>query len=239
MNTKRTLRALVGGMGLLTLIGGSLFLMTARAQEGSKKVSPVFSHPTAITNPYLPLARLHKDILEGTEDGRPARIERTRKPGTKTFTLYGQSVAALIVEDCDFSNGKLTEVTLDYFAQADDGTVYYLGEDVNNYRNGKVVGHEGAWLSGVRGVQPGVIMPAHPKVGVKFQPEDVPGVTRESDEVMSVSETVKTPTGTYSHCVKIKETLSDGAVEYKYHAPDVGVVKEAPKGGEMTLKSHQ
>jgi hypothetical protein len=155
---------------------------------------PRFSHPQAITNPYLPLASLKQDVYEN-ESGR---VERTAKPDVhKTFQVGDQTVEALAVEDRDYESGKLTEVTLDYFAQADDGTVYYLGEDVDEYRNGQVVGHSGAWLWGKDTQHPGVLMPAHPQVGDKFRAEDVPHITWEKDEVVSVSDTVTGPAGTY------------------------------------------
>src|SRR5213593_416395 len=39
-----------------------------------------FSHPRDINNPYLPLASLKQDILEGKEGAKTVRIERTMKP---------------------------------------------------------------------------------------------------------------------------------------------------------------
>jgi len=61
----------------------------------------------------------------------------------KVFRIGGQTVAALAVEDRVFENGQLADVALYYFGQGDDGMVYYLGEDVDEYRNGKEAGHEG------------------------------------------------------------------------------------------------
>jgi hypothetical protein len=147
-------------------------------------------------------------------------------------------VDSLVVEDREFEDGKLTEVTLDYFAQSDDGAVYYLGEDVDEYENGKVTGHSGAWLYGVHTQRPGVLMPAHPRVGDKFKSEDVPKITTEDDEVLSVNETVTVPAGKFQNCIKIKEVLSDGGTEYKYYAPRVGCVRELPVDGDVPLKSH-
>jgi hypothetical protein len=39
------------------------------------------------------------------------------------------------------------------------------------------------------------------------------------------------------NCLKIQETLSDGSVEYKYYAPNVGVIKEVTEDGEINLIS--
>jgi hypothetical protein len=85
---------------------------------------------------------------------------------------------------------------------------------------------------------PGVLFPAKPTVGLKFMSEDVSAEITESDEVMSLTETVVVPAGTYKDCVKIKETLGDGSIEYKYYAPGVGVVREVPSDGDELLISH-
>jgi hypothetical protein len=210
------------------------FLIPAMsAQEGSNPALK-FSHPKDITNTYFPLASLKQDILEGTEKGKPLRVERTVKPGSKTFSINGQDVEALIMEDREFINGQIEEVTLDYFAQDDDGTVYYLGEDVDNYKDGKIVAHEGAWLYGKDTKKLGVIMPAHPRVGQKFSPEDVGKVTEENDVVVSLSEKASVPAGKFENCLKVKETNSDGETEEKLYAPGVGAVKEE----DLILKSH-
>ena len=202
----------------------------------SDTVFPRFSHPREITNSFLPLGHLKQDVLQSKTE----RVERTAKPELhKTFQVGDQVVEALVVEDREFQDGKLAEVALDYFAQADDGAVYYLGEDVDEYENGKVTDHSGAWLLGKDTQVPGVLMPAHPKVGDKFQPENVPQITREDDEVLSISETVKVPAGTYNGCVKIREKLSDGKTEYKFYAPGVGCVKEVEPDAEFVLKSHR
>jgi hypothetical protein len=195
-----------------------------------------FSHPREITNLYLPLAKLKQDILESKNE----HVERTTKPDVKkSFTFAGQTVEALAVEDKEVVDGKLTEITLDYFAQDDAGNVYYLGEDVDQYKDGKVSGHSGGWLLGKETQKPGLLLPAHPKVGNTFRSEDVPKITTELDQVVSVSETVTVPAGTFKNCLKIEEHASDGATEYKYYAPAIGCIKEVDGDGELLLKSHQ
>ncbi len=216
-----------------------------RAQEQTDRAKKIltgvkFSHPRDINNPYLPLASLKQDILEGNEGSKKIRITRTTKPEVrKTFKIGDQSVEALTVEDREWEDGALAEVALDYFAQDDNGTVYYLGEDVDEYTDGKVVGHEGSWLLGKDTQVPGVLFPAKPKVGDKFKSEDVSPEINETDEVVSLNETVTAPSGSYKNCVEIKESLADGTTEYKYFAKGVGVVREAPPDGNVLLKSHE
>jgi hypothetical protein len=199
-----------------------------------------FSHPREITNPYLPMASLKQDVLEGKEGSKTIRILRTAKPEIhKTFKIGKQTVAALAVEDREFEDGQLAEVAMDYFVQADDGTVLYLGEDVDEYRNDKIVGHSGSWMFGKDTKTPGVMMPGRPKVGDKFKSEDVNKDIHEQDEVISNSETVTAPAGTYRNCLKVKEMLADGDIEYKYFASGVGCVREVPKDGDVLLQSHE
>jgi hypothetical protein len=222
---------------LKTLIAATLAVTSGfNATSAGNSLTLKFSHPREITNAYLPLASLKQDVLESNGE----RVERTAKPDVhKKFTVDGQTVEALAVEDREYADGKLAEVTLDYFAQADDGTVYYLGEDVDEYRNGKVISHSGAWLLGEDTQKPGVLMPAHPKVGDRFRSEDVPKITWEADEVVSISETVTVPAGLYTNCLKIKEKTSDGDTEYKYYAPGVGCVNEVEPDAELSLVLHQ
>ena len=174
------------------------------------------------------------------ESGMKIRIERTILPNKhKKFVVAGQTIDALVMEDREIKNGELEEVTLDYFAQDDEGNVYYLGEDVDEYEHGKVKGHSGAWLLGKDTQHPGVIIPAHPKVGDRFKSEDVNQEIHEDDEILSVTETVSVPAGTYENCVKLKEMLADGTTEFKFYAPGVGVIREVPAVGDVVLISHK
>jgi hypothetical protein len=56
--------------------------------------------------------------------------------------------------------------------------------------------------------------------------------------VLSLSETMTVPAGTFQNCLKVREALSDGSVEYKYFAKGVGCIRELPEGGDVVLKSH-
>jgi len=236
MNTNKTKTASL----IATLALGCVLVPNSFAGQPKNPTANLkFSHPRDITNPYLPLASLKQDILEGTEGGKKTRVERTLMPDKhKTFQIGSQMVDALVMEDRVFVNGELEEVALDYFAQDDSGTVFYLGEDVDEYTGGKVTNHEGAWLLGKDTQIPGVILPANPKIGDKFKTEDVSKDINESDEVVSVSETVTVPAGTYQNCVKVKEILADGTTEYKYYAKGVGAVRETPSDGDELLTSH-
>jgi hypothetical protein len=223
---------LLGATGAMVLTGCAGVNSTSSAESEA----PRFSSPREITNRHLPLASLKQDVLEN----KGARVERTAKPDVrKSFQIGGQNVEALAIEDREYNAaGELTEVTLDYFAQDDAGNVYYLGEDVDEYRNGRISGHSGAWLFGRDTHHLGLLMPAQPTVGRKFKSEDASPITWEADEVVSVSETATVPAGTFQNCLKIREVTSDGDTEYKLYAPGVGCIVEIEGNDPLTLKSH-
>jgi hypothetical protein len=138
-------------------------------------------------------------------------------------------VETRVVEEREWKKGQLYEVTRNYFAFCEQTKdVYYFGEDVDYYENGKVVKHDGTWLAGTKGSKAGLVMPGAPKVGMKYYQELAPGVAMDRAEIVSVSETCKTPAGTFKNCMKVKEgtALDPKVSEYKYHAPGIGLVRD-------------
>ena len=158
---------------------------------------------------------------------------------TDTLTVLNETktidgVECRVVEDREMKNGKLVELTRDYFAiDSVSNDVYYMGEDVDVYKKGKVVGHAGAWLSGVKGAKFGLMLPGHPKVGQRFYQEQAPGVGMDRIEVLAVDERVTTPAGGFEKCVHVVETspLEKGVKDHKVYCPGVGMVRDA----EMSL----
>ncbi|MFL5821749.1 MAG: hypothetical protein ACJ76S_13790 [Solirubrobacteraceae bacterium] len=195
-----------------------------------------FSHPTRITNPWLPLSIRRCSELRGVDDGKLARSVRRLLPITHSFTINGQRVQAAIVEDRSYEAGKLHEVALDHYAQADDGTVYYLGEDVNYYQHGQVVSHEGAFRYGRETKALGVAMPARPVPGQRFAIENIPGQGSESNLVKRTVSRVGVPAGDYSHAIQIDGwVLPDREREVKLYARGVGLLQERSPAANKQL----
>ena len=182
---------------------------------------PTFSNPAHITNPLFPVSTVTSIVLLGEASGERTRFEITRLPDTKTIDWNGQHIKTVVSQFTAFTNGRIHESALDYFAQADDGSVWYLGEDVANYDNGVVVNHTGTWLAGRDGPA-GMIMPADPRVGDVFHSENIPGLVFEEDTVTATGLTVSTPSGPVSGAIRIREVLMDGTREDKVYAPGYG-----------------
>jgi len=145
---------------------------------------------------------------------------------SETKTVDG--VTTGVLEEREEKSGQLIEVSRNFFA-TDPQTrdVYYFGEDVDNYRDGKIISHDSAWLAGEKGARFGLMISGEPKAGDKYYQEIAPKVALDRVEVVSVDETVKTPAGTFQHCVHLRETTPlEPDVSHKYYAPGVGMIKD-------------
>jgi len=166
-----TFSACAGGSGVQAGAGSKLGPTPCGTVNGrgcaapSKRVDldrPSFSHSTSITNPLFPISRLRSVVLLGHVDGKPFRTETTLLSGTRTVTWNGERIPVLVSQYMAYLDGRLEEVALDRYAQADDGSVWYLGEDVFDYRNGAIAFTEGTWLAGRDALPGAMIMPAEP-----------------------------------------------------------------------------
>ena len=90
-------------------------------------------------------------MYEGVSDGEHERVEVVVTDEPKTV----MGIRATVVRDTVHVDGQLVEDTHDWFAQDDDGNVWYLGEDVENYADGTLVDRDGSWEAGVGGAPAG------------------------------------------------------------------------------------
>jgi hypothetical protein len=220
----------------VTVLAGLAVGLTIGEAVGPKQSKAEFSDPTDIDNRYYPLTEFERCVLRGREDGARIRVVRTPLDRTKMFRHDGQPVRAAVIKDREYEDGELVERTFDYFAQDDRGTVWYLGEDVDEIEDGRVVGHGGAWLYGKDTNKLGVGMPAHPRVGSRWRHEDVPGGPSEKDKVVAILDRATVRGKTYRDVLRVRErTESGGEPEFKLYAPRVGNIQEQPPDGRIGL----
>src|SRR5919199_4493398 len=119
----------------------------ANNTNGIKFNKKNFSDSLNIDNKYFPLKPGTTFFYVGTKEGEPQSDQLIVTNRTKDV----DGITARVVRDNAYEKGKLVEFTDDWFAQDDDGNVWYMGEDTNEVENGKVVSTEGSWEAGVKG----------------------------------------------------------------------------------------
>jgi hypothetical protein len=175
-------------------------------------------------------------IFSGKVDGKPFHTETTLLPETRIFEWSpGQRVEARVSQYFAYIDGRIEEVALDYYAQADDGSVWYLGEDVYDYdRGGRVDSTLGSWLAGKEGPIE-MIMPADPKPGDVHRAENIPGIAFEEVEIKTVGKTVNGPAGPVKGAMVGRELHDDGSYSDKVFAPGYGEFFSAHEGDTEAL----
>jgi hypothetical protein len=96
------------------------------------------------------------------------------------------------------------------------------------------VSTEGSWEAGVDGAQPGILLPAEPKVGLAYRQEHYAGHAEDRARVLSLDESATVPYGSFTGLLMTEDTtpLDPGLVERKLYARDVGpVLALTVKGG--------
>lgn len=174
-----------------------------------------------IDNPYLPFSPGHRTVLEGKDGGRDASVEITVLNDTETIA----GVETRVVEERESIEGRIVEISRNYIVQAADGTVCYYGEEVDDYANGELVGHGGAWKVGENGAQAGILMPASPEVGTSYQQEKAPGVAEDAAVIRELDSSVTVPAGTFSDTVVTEDVDPlGGGIDQKVYARDIGLI---------------
>ena len=151
-------------------------------------------------------------------------------------TKVVDGVETRIVEERETEKGALIEVSRNYFAiSRRTNSVFYFGEDVYMYKDGKVINHEGAWLSGVGGARFGLMMPGLPLMRARYFQEVAPKVVMDRAEIVSLTESIKTPAGVFTNVLKMEETtpLEPNAKEAKFYAAGIGLIQD----GDLKLVS--
>jgi hypothetical protein len=177
-----------------------------------------------ITNRYWPMKPGTRwTYREIDEEGKQLRVVITATPVTRKLA---NGVTARVLRDTVTEEGELIEDTFDWYAQYSDGSVWYMGEDTAEFEGGEVKTKKGSWEAGRDGALPGIIMPAHPRDGMKYRQEYYRGQAEDNGEILSVEEQAEVPAGHYEDAVLTKDTITiePDVLEYKLYAPGVGPV---------------
>jgi hypothetical protein len=192
-----------------------------------------------IDNTYFPLEVGQVWVYQGNEQGQTIGLRITVLSETEDFYSGRRTVTTRVVEELEWEDANanglvdadetLIEISRNFYAQTQDGTVCYFGEDVDIYEGGVVVSHEGAWRADDRGNAPGIFMPADPQPGMTYQQEVAPGIAEDTATVIRRGRTVTVPAGTFDDTITVRDfNPLDGSRGTKVYAPGVGLIVDGP-----------
>ncbi|MBS3081152.1 PepSY domain-containing protein [Candidatus Pacearchaeota archaeon] len=184
-----------------------------------------------ITNQYFSLTPGKKMIYESKTEEGLEKIEVYIMNETKTVN----GVETRVVWDRVWLNDELIEDTKDWYAQDNEGNVWYFGEESKEIIDGIIVSTKGSWEAGINGAKPGVIMKAAPNIGDKYRQEYYKGEAEDWGEVLAINENVRVSYREFTNCIKTRDytPLEPNVNEHKYYCPEVGgVVLEEEVNGE-------
>ena len=213
----------------LAFITVSVFAAEKKSAEYHPSIDPAnFTH--VIDNPYFPL--VPGTTFTFTE--KEGRETRENKVTVTHNTKKIMGVKCVVVHDTVAIGGVVLEDTFDWYAQDKQGAVWYFGEATKEFKSGGRVNTEGSWEAGMKGAQPGIIMPASPKPGQPYRQEYLAGEAEDMGQVVATGESVTVPHGTYKDCVKTKDwSLLESGREHKWYAKGVGLVRAESSSGEV------
>jgi hypothetical protein len=177
-----------------------------------------------VDHPFFPLVPGTVRTYEKVTDEGTETVVVTVTHETKEIL----GVQCVVVRDTVTLDGELIEDTFDYFAQDEDGNVWYFGELSRDFEEGEIASLEGTWRADRDGAKAGIIMLAAPEVGDVYRQEFALGVAEDAAEVLSLNATVHVPFGTFAHCLKTEDfsPMDPDAEEHKFYAAGIGAVLE-------------
>jgi hypothetical protein len=223
------IRSIAVAIAVLALVacggGGSKSSSSSSLPQGTKpvKLDPA-DFTTNIDNPYWPIRPGSHWVYREVENGETQLVDVTVTNQTKML----DGIEARVVHDRVSRNGETLEDTYDWYAQDSHGNLWYLGEDTAEYENGKLKSKEGTWAAGVNGAEPGVVVPASPRQGMRYREEYYAGHAEDGAEVLSVNSQVQVPFGRFRNALLTRNfsTIEPTVEEMKLYAKGVGPVME-------------
>lgn len=224
---------LVGGLVLVIVVGAVGWFGWQRPH--SRSIAEPAAQPSAAQPPAAPatLSATGRSAFFVLEPGY--QLTYAAEDGEQlVITVLDQTeqvdgVTTRVLEERETKDGALKEISRNFLAMDPaTGDLYYFGEDVDDYSNGQIVGHGGAWRSGVGGAKFGLLLPGAPRVGQKHAQEVAPGVAMDQAEVSSITESVRVPAGAFTGVLAVSESspLEPTATSRKYYAPGIGLIKD-------------
>ena len=176
-------------------------------------------------NPFFILEPNYQLVLAGGEGGEAAQVTITVLNETREVN----GTETRVVEERETIGGELVEISRNFFAICEEtNSIFYFGEEVDDYEDGNIISHGGAWLAGEDANRAGIIMPGTMLMGARYYQEIAPNVAVDRAEIVGMGEVVQTPAGEFSDTLITRETnpLEPDVAELKYYAAGIGLIQE-------------
>ena len=192
-----------------------------------------------ITNMYWPLAMGNTfTYFAETEDGCEYN-QLIVTSDTHDVDIDGVVYTTLIVrdqewvhepedeEECNPALATLDEDTHDYYAQDEDGNIWYFGEETYSWDDEKEeCTDDGAWEAGVEDAVPGIVMLGSPTSGLRYKQEYWEDEAEDWGAVLRLNAKVSIEylEGEYEGCLMTREwtPIEPGEIEHKFYCPEEG-----------------
>jgi len=205
-----------------------------QATEKDFAVEHFSANSINVNNKFLPVPPGTTFTLTGTVGNSAHQVVFTVTELTKVVN----GVRTQVLWDRDFNEGALLEEELAFWAQDDFGNVWLFGEYPEEHAEDGTISAPSTWLAGNQEAAAGILMRANPQTGTsQYVQGEAPAVEfLDVASVFAVNQSTCVPTGCYDGVLVIDEhdpnqQPQDGH-QFKYHAPDVGIVQVTARGGE-------
>jgi hypothetical protein len=192
-----------------------------------------FGDPVAGVNKWLPLEVGTQWVREGFTDVGTRRVPHRVISTVTDVSREIEGVRTVALFDQDIDGGQIVQQSLDYLAGDEEGNVWYLGSYTEEYEGGEFVTATDAWLAGVKGAKPGILMQADPRTGTPpYFVAQPPGGEQEVDvaQVVETGQSQCVPFKCYKDVLVIREGKeAEPDNEFKYFAPGVGQIFNTPR----------
>jgi hypothetical protein len=188
-----------------------------------------FDRSTTIDNAWFPLRPGTQLVFDGSMREGDRRIRHREIFTVTDLTKVVDGVRTLLVWDRDYTEGRLVEGELTFFAQDNRGNVWHLGQYPEEYDKGKYVGAP-AWLAGLKGAKAGIVMKAAPRLGTPkysqgFAPPPINWV--DHAKIFKTGAATCVPVRCYRNVLVTREfeTGKPDAFQVKYYARGLGNIR--------------
>jgi hypothetical protein len=230
----RPVRQRVVGAGMLLILAVGVAVLAAAGGATAAyapRIDPA-AFTATVDNPYLPLRPGSRWVYEGP--GGEGLERKVVEVTDEARVVMG--VPCVVVHDTVTVDGQPFEDTFDWFAEDRDGTVWTFGEASRIRGDDGQFTSAGSWEAGVHGALPGIVMEAHPRPGRPYRQEYLPGQAEDMARVISVTEALTVPNGSYVEVVVTRDwsPLDPGVADHKHYAPGIGMIREEAVEGETS-----